>query len=200
MVKSIAPVAPCKARDDRPAKPHPDFPLFPHATKRWAKKINGKFHYFGPWNEPEKALKMWEQQKDELLAGLTPQVSATPRVSAVKKPNRPKDFPLFAHATGRWAKKVRGKLHYFGKWNAPEAALNKWLDEKDDLLAGRTPRVKGDGLTIKDLVNGFLSAKKHLVDTGELAGRTFADYHSSCAHAVAVFVRKRLVSDLAPAD
>jgi hypothetical protein len=54
----------------------------------------------------------------------------------VKKP-RP-DFPLTPHPSGRWCKKVRAKLHYFGKLEDPQAALNKWLDQRDDLLAGRT--------------------------------------------------------------
>ncbi len=65
-----------------------------------------------------------------------------------EKPAKPRlDFPLFAHATGRWAKKIRGKLYYFGKWADPDAAPQRYVEERDDLYAGRKPRRKGEGLT-----------------------------------------------------
>lgn len=64
------------------------------------------------------------------------------------KPSRPKDFPLSIHkGTGRWCKKVCGRVVYFGKVaDDPkgERAVNRWLDQKDDLRAGRTPRAKDD--------------------------------------------------------
>ena len=110
------------------------------------------------------------------------------------------DFPLFAHATGRWAKKIRGKLHYFGKWADPDAALQRYVEERDDLYAGRKPRRKGDGLTIKDLVKRFLAAKKARVAAGELALGTFGDQYKTCKRVLLVFGGDRLVDDLAPDD
>jgi integrase len=123
------------------------------------------------------------------------------RKTKSSKPQKPyPDFPLFPHATKRWAKKIRGRFHYFGPWSDPQAALEKYNLQRDDLYAGRTPRLTGDGLTIRDLANRFLTAKRHLVDTRELSARTFADYHATCERIIEAFGKTRLVSDLAADD
>src|SRR5229473_7493847 len=86
------------------------------------------------------------------------------------KPEKPRpDFPLFAHAAGVWAKKIRGKMHYFGSWDDPQAALDKYLAEKDALHAGRKPREESGGTTVKEVANRFLNEKKALVNVGELS-------------------------------
>jgi len=121
------------------------------------------------------------------------------------RPKKPgKDFPLYAHATGRWAKKVRGKVFYFTKWSEDPkgvAALEQWLGQKDDLLAGREPRgAKNDGLILADLCNEFLSHKESMRDNGELNPRTFREYYDVCDCLVKTFGRNRLVVDLVPDD
>lgn len=120
---------------------------------------------------------------------------------AKNKPQKPyPEFPLFPHATGRWAKKIRGKMVYFGPWNDPDKALEKYLNQRDDLHAGRTPRERSDGLIIRDLCNSFLTTKKHLIDTGELSPRSFRDYHTTCSRIVTAFGKTRSVDDLAADD
>ena len=117
------------------------------------------------------------------------------------KPAKPyPDFPLFAHATGRWAKKIRGKLHYFGKWDDPDAALQNYLGQKDALHAGRKPREVSAGVTVRDLCNLFLNAKSQARDVGELTNRTWQDYKAACDILVRHFGRSRLVEDLDPGD
>lgn len=122
--------------------------------------------------------------------------------SSRQKPLKPyPTFPLFAHLSGQWAKKIRSKLYYFGPWAYPEDAHRKYLDQVDDLRAGRKPRAKDvDGVRIGQLVNAFLNSKLVLVQSGELTRRTFEDYKETGERFYAVLSAGRTVSDLQPAD
>ncbi len=128
-------------------------------------------------------------------------------VKSNKKPQYKKphpDFPLTPHrGTGRWCKKVLGRLRYFGRIQGDEkgqAALSLWLEQKDDLLAGREPRPKCDGLTVAQLCDEFLNDRRAYLASGELSPRTFRTYHRACAEIVKVFGKHRRYSDLAPTD
>lgn len=126
------------------------------------------------------------------------------RKATTRKPGKPrKDFPLYAHAGGRWAKKVLGRTHYFAKWSVDPkgvAALEEWVDQKDDLLAGRDPQVKTDKLTVADLCNSFLTHKAGDRDSGEITARTFATYYATCETLCKVFTKHRTVESLGSDD
>jgi integrase len=119
----------------------------------------------------------------------------------VSRPAKPyPDYPLFAHATGRWAKKIRGKLHYFGPWIDPDGAVKKYLEQKDDLHAGRETQRDQENVAVKDVANAFLTAKKESVKSGELSNRTWDDYKAVSDLTVRSFGKRRLVSNLRPDD
>jgi hypothetical protein len=61
----------------KPGKPHPDFPLFMLPRECCEKKVKGETYHFGnAADDPkgEKALSEWLAEKDDLLAGRTPEV------------------------------------------------------------------------------------------------------------------------------
>ncbi|MBV8093616.1 MAG: hypothetical protein JO110_10340, partial [Acetobacteraceae bacterium] len=129
-------------------------------------------------------------------------VNGVTGVTGHAKPAKPyPDFPLFPHATRRWAKKIRGKMHYFGPWEDWQGALNRYLEQKDDLYAGRTPRVStGVSVRLYELNNSFLAEKRRLFDTGEIGQRTLADYEATCDLVGQQFGLNRAVEDLTPKD
>jgi integrase len=139
--------------------------------------------------------------------------SRTPR-KALDRPKKPyPDFPLSPHASGKWQKKIRGQVYYFGRWanwvngklvrnpgDGWEAALALYKEQADDLHAGRTPRVKGDGLLVKNLCNHFLTSKLRKLEAGELSSRLYAEYREVTDLLVAAFGANRVVDDLAADD
>ncbi|HJT78603.1 MAG TPA: tyrosine-type recombinase/integrase [Gemmataceae bacterium] len=127
--------------------------------------------------------------------------STTPQPARPAKPDKPyPEYPLTPHPKGYWCKRIRGKLYYFGKLDDPDGALAKYLEQKDDLHAGRAPRQQAEGLTVKQLCMEFLAAKKSMVDSGGLSPRTWALYKEAADEVVGTFGKGRLVADLGPDD
>ena len=115
-------------------------------------------------------------------------LSAKPRKAIKQKPNRPNNCPLFAHASGQWAKKIDGKIRYFGVWADLPAAmddyhafLNGW--ENQDPAA----------YTIRKMCNDFLHAKKE-----SIKGRTWDEYQDVCKIMVSVWGPNKPAASLKP--
>jgi integrase len=126
--------------------------------------------------------------------------------SKVRGKIRP-DKPPFAHQSGRWAKKVNGRFAYLGKIaDDPhgDRARKVWAEQGAAIRAGRRPILDENaspaGVTIKVLCDTFLAEKEAATKTGELAPRSFQDYHRTCLRVADAFGRHRLVADLTPAD
>jgi integrase len=97
------------------------------------------------------------------------------------KPQKPyPGFPLTAHRNGQWCKKIRRKVFYFGPIADWQTALATYLEQKDDLHAGRTPRARHDVLNLGEAMDRFLSGKKLAQEAGEIRDRTYNEYEAIC--------------------
>jgi len=93
---------------------------------------------------------------------------------SLRKPQKPSpDFPLFTHANGQWAKKIKGQFHNLGKWEDPEEALDNYLHDNGYLLTGRLPPSR-DGHTVEE-VRPVLEVRKDDIAIGDLEESTWKD-------------------------
>ncbi len=109
-------------------------------------------------------------------------------------------FPLWLHSgKGLWTKKINGRMFYFGR--DKDAALAEYVRVREDLEAGRTPRpTPEDAVTVRVLVNKFLTAKRELVTSGELTPAVWHQYHAAAEHIIASLGKEREVAGLRPED
>jgi integrase len=120
------------------------------------------------------------------------------------KPAKPyPDFPLFPHATKRWAKKIKGRLVYFGKVDdSPDrgaaAALARF--EAWKASPGEDAAPAAGALTLKALANAFLQTKRDRVNSGELSPRSWEDYRGFLEVACKQLGGTRPVAEITPQD
>jgi integrase len=127
------------------------------------------------------------------------------RKVATSKPEKPPkpypEFPMFPHDNGRWAKKIRQRLHYFGKWDNWQAAYEDYQYKIPWLIQGKTPPPKNpEAVTVDYLVNKFLEHREALVHSGELSKQTWLDYKAVGAELINQLGRYTDIEQLTPAD
>jgi integrase len=118
------------------------------------------------------------------------------------KPQKPRaDFPLFAHDRGKWAKKIKGKLVYFGRWDDPdgaEAEYHRFLGRTDKVSVDRKS-VPG-AITLADACNAFLAAKDTAAKAGTISPRTFLEYKLTLKRLVDFLGRATPAASVTPAS
>lgn len=130
-------------------------------------------------------------------------------LKAARKYKAKQHLPLTVHPSstwGRWCKKIRGRQHTFGaivpgaKDFGSTAAIALYHKQKEDLEAGREPRVEVAGVTVGKLCSDFLERKDAAVEAGELSAFTRQAYGFTCDKLVAYFGKLRSIESLRPED
>lgn len=109
------------------------------------------------------------------------------------------EFPLWWHSQGYWAKKIRGRVYYFGaRGGTWQEALEEYEQAVHDLQRGR--ELRPSVLTVKHLCDLFLYAKQRAVQAGEFSERSFREYLRVGKMIAAHFGNSTPVETLSPSD
>jgi integrase len=123
------------------------------------------------------------------------------KVIMAGKASKSNRFPLSKHSTGQWRKKIHGHIYYFG--TDRDAALARYVAERADLETCKPAekfRRAGDTVTLADLCNAYLTARRRHVESGELLPSTWSQYRGECKRLVAILGRETSVSSLTTDD
>jgi len=127
-----------------------------------------------------------------------------PTRKRLQKPTKPyPSFPLTPHNNGQWCKKIRGRVHFFGTWEDSDAALQCYLSQAADLHAGREARlstVPADGVTVKQVVNHYLTFQVRRAESNEIGFQWFENCRTVLESFTQFVGGGRLMSDLRPDD
>ena len=109
-------------------------------------------------------------------------------------------FPLTAHNSGQWCKKIKGKRYYFGPWSFPDAALARYLSEAEQLQSGdgRPAASIADTLTVQELANQYIANRQQQVDQGLFRVVSFQAVEKTSRRLVEHFGKKTIVISLKP--
>ena len=128
------------------------------------------------------------------------------KTATKRKPDKPrKNYPLTAHASGQWCKKIQGKQYYFGPWSDPDSAEKKYHALAADLLAGtdhqpQQPAQTASTLTVKEMCNQYINQMQMMVDQKRRSPRTLGSIIVSCKKLVDHFGPLKRAAAVTQAD
>ena len=116
----------------------------------------------------------------------------------IKTATKRKPTPPYLHPSGQWAKKIDGKMFYYGK--DKEAAIQAWKKQLSYVANDITPPPRGSCPTLAELGNVYADYMRRVVDAGELASRTATEYTKSIRRLIAIAGADCRVDALRPID
>ncbi len=107
-----------------------------------------------------------------------------------EKPAKPySEFPLFPHGNGQWAKKIKGRMTYFGPWADWQAALKEYHLSID-----------APANSLKTCADRYTESRRLLQEAGEMSYQHFANIKQTLASLSVNVGPHRLITGLTSED